>query len=337
MRLEYLILLAVLLDLLLGDPRWLPHPVRLIGWLAARLETLTRAILPPRAAGVLTAVAVVAAAGGAAWGLVRLAGAIHPYCADGVRIALIYTALAARDLARHSMSVYRALAEGDLPEARKRVSLIVGRDTADLDERGVTRAAVESVAESIVDGVTAPLFFAVIAGPVGAMVYRAINTLDSMFGYKNERYHRFGWASARLDDAANFIPARLTAPLVCLAALLLRDRLFGRAQGGPERSRMDRAAQSWKVLRRDARNHPSPNSGFAEAAVAGALGVQLGGLNYYFGKPSARPVIGDPLVELDKRHIPAANALMFAGAGCCLATFLAARVGILCLWAQFGK
>jgi adenosylcobinamide-phosphate synthase len=321
MRLEYQVLLAVLLDLLLGDPRWLPHPVRLIGWLAARLETLTRAILPPRAAGVLTALAVVAAAGGAAWGLVRLAGTIHPYCADGVRIVLIYTTLAARDLARHSMSVYRALAEGDLPEARKRVSLIVGRDTAELDERGVTRAAVESVAESIVDGVTAPLFFAIIAGPVGAMVYRAVNTLDSMFGYKNERYLRFGWASARLDDAANFIPARLTAPLICLAALLLRGR----------------AAQSWKVLRRDARNHPSPNSGFAEAAVAGALGVQLGGLNYYFGKPSLKPAIGDPLVELDKGHIPAANALMFAGVGCCLAVFLAARVGILYLWAQFGK
>jgi len=321
MRLEYQILLAVLLDLLIGDPRWLPHPVRLIGWVAARLETITRAVLPARAAGVLTALAVVAAAGGAAWGLVRLAGTIHPYAAVAVSIALIYTTIAARDLAQHSMSVYRALVQGDLPEARKRVGLIVGRDTADLDERGVTRAAVESVAESIVDGVTAPLLFAAIAGPVGAMVYRAINTLDSMFGYKNERYLRFGWASARLDDAANFIPARLTAPLICLATWLLRGQ----------------ARQSWKVLRRDARNSTSPNSGFAEAAVAGALGVQLGGLNYYFGKPSPKPMIGDPLVELDKRHIPAANALMFASVGCCLAVFLAARVGILCLWAQCGS
>jgi adenosylcobinamide-phosphate synthase len=316
MRLEYQILLAVLLDLLIGDPRWLPHPVRLIGWLAARLESVTRAALPARAAGVFTALAVIAAAWGAAACLVLLAGAIHPYAAVGVRIALIYTTIAARDLAQHSMSVYRALAAGDLPEARKRVSLIVGRDTAGLDERGVTRAAVESVAESTVDGVTAPLFFAVIAGPLGAIVYRAINTLDSMFGYKNEKYLRFGWASARLDDAANFIPARLTAPLICLAALLLRRR----------------AGQSWKILRRDARNSTSPNSGFAEAAVAGALGVQLGGLNHYFGKPSPKPTIGDPLVELDKEHIPAANVLMFASDGCCLAVFLAARVGFLYLW-----
>jgi adenosylcobinamide-phosphate synthase len=321
MRLEYQILLAVLLDLLLGDPRRLPHPVRLIGRLAGRLETVTRAVLPARAAGIITALVVIAAAGGAAWGLVRLAGTIHPYAAVGVRIVLIYTTLAARDLARHSTNVYRALAAGDLPEARKRVSLIVGRDTADLDERDVTRAAVESVAESIVDGVTAPLFFAVIAGPVGAIIYRAINTLDSMFGYKNERYLRFGWASARLDDAANFIPARLTAPLICLAAWLLRRR----------------AGQSWKVLRRDARNHTSPNSGFAEAAVAGALGVRLGGLNRYFGKPSPKPTIGDPLVELEKEHIPAANALMFAGAGCCLAVFLAVRVGVLYLWAHWGS
>ena len=235
MRLEYQILLAVLLDLLIGDPRWRLHPVRLIGWLAAQLETVTRAVLPARAAGALTALAVIAAAGGAAWGLVRLAGAIHPYAADAVRIALIYTTIAARDLAQHSMSVYRALVQGDLPEARKRVGLIVGRDTADLDERGVTRAAVESVAESIVDGVTAPLFFAAIAGPVGAVVYRAVNTLDSMFGYRNERYLRFGWASARLDDAANFIPARLTAPLICLAALLLRGPCRAVVEGPPAR------------------------------------------------------------------------------------------------------
>ncbi len=318
MRLEYQILLAVLLDLLFGDPRWLPHPVRLIGGLAARCESVSRDALPARAAGIFTALAVIAAAWAAGACLVLLGRAIHPIAADVVSILLIYTTLAARDLAQHSMSVYHALAAGDLPEARRRVGLIVGRDTADLDERGVTRAAVESVAESIVDGVTAPLFFAVIAGPLGAIVYRAINTLDSMFGYKNERYLRFGWASARLDDAANFIPARLTAPLICLAALLM---------GG-------QARHSWKVLRRDARNHPSPNSGFAEAAVAGALGVQLGGLSYYAGKPSQKPTIGDPLVELDKRHILAANALMFASVACCLAVFLAGRVGMLYLWTR---
>ena len=185
-----------------------------------------------------------------------------------VSILVIYTTIAARDLARHSMAVLRPLAAGDLVEARRRVALIVGRDTARLDEAGVVRAAVESVAESTVDGVTAPLFFAVVAGPVGAMVYRAINTLDSMFGHQDERYREFGWAAARIDDLANYLPARLTAPLVCLAALLLRQR----------------PRLACAILARDGRKHASPNAGLTEAAMAGALGVQLGGVNYYDGQ-----------------------------------------------------
>ncbi len=154
---------------------------------------------------------------------------------------------------------------------------IVGRDTDRLDEAGVTRAAVESVAESTVDGVTAPLMFAVVAGPVGAMVYRAINTLDSLFGHQDERYGQFGWAAARIDDVANYVPARCTAPLVCLAALLLRLR----------------PRLAWRTLLRDGRNHTSPNAGLTEAAMAGALGVQLGGVNYYDGQPLEKPTIGE--------------------------------------------
>ena len=194
----------------------------------------------------------------AAWGAIRLAAAVHPLGGRrGRRSVVIYTTIAARDLARHSMAVLRPLAAGDLVEARRRVAAIVGRDTDRLDEAGVVRAAVESVAESTVDGVTAPLFFAVVAGPVGAMVYRAINTLDSMFGHQDERYRQFGWAAARIDDVANYLPARLTAPLVCLAALLA------------VRGMRPVAVPAANLLRDGAAKHASPNAGLTEAAMAG--------------------------------------------------------------------
>ena len=321
MRLEYQILAAVALDLVLGDPRWLPHPVRGIGWLAQRLEAPARNILPrPRAAGICVATIVVTVTGLAAWGLTRLAWTWNSIAADAVAVLLIYTAIAPRDLARHSMAVYRALNENDLPEARRRVGMIVGRDTENLDEPEVARAAVESVAESIVDGVTAPIFYAVLTGPVGAMVYRAVNTLDSTFGYRNERYRRFGSASARLDDVASFVPARLTAPLVGVAAWALGER----------------AGDAFRVLRRDGRNHASPNSGLAEAAVAGALGVRLGGLNYYDGEPSPKPALGDADEPLAATHIRRANGLMFASCAIFLAVCLAARVGVVAAWKSMG-
>jgi len=320
MRLEYQILIAVGLDLVLGDPRWLPHPVKGIGWLCARLEWLTRRLIPrPRMAGVVTALAVCVTVGVAAWGMIRVAGMAHPIAADIVSIVLIYTTVAARDLARHSMAVFRPLVAGDLVEAREQVGTMVGRDTDRLDESDVTRATVESVAENTVDGVTAPLFWSMIAGPVGAMVYRAVSTLDSTFGYKNERYVEFGWASARMDDVAAFIPARLTAPIVALAAILLRQRPL----------------LSLRILRRDGRKHSSPNAGLAEAAVAGALGVQLGGLSIYGGQPLAKPTLGEAEVPLTARHILLANALMLATTGWFLAVGLITRfasVHLWCLW-----
>ena len=317
MRLEQQILAAVALDLLLGDPRWLPHPVRAIGALAARMETLSRRrIASQRLAGVIAALTVYAAAGIAAWGAIELAARVHPLAGDAVAVWVIYTTVAARDLARHSMAVFRALATGDLAEARRRVSWIVGRDTERLDQAGVVRAAVESVAESTVDGVTGPLFYAIIAGPAGAMVYRAINTLDSMFGHQDDRYREFGWAAARIDDAANYLPARLTAPLVCLAALLVGQRPLGAV----------------RILLRDRRNHASPNAGLPEAAMAGAIGVQLGGLNFYDGQPLEKPTIGDALVPLEPRHIVWANALMLATAGLFVALGLALRIGAIHLW-----
>ena len=309
MRLEYQILAAVALDLLVGDPRWFPHPVQGIGWLARRLEAPTRRLFRrPHAAGVATAAAVIGVTGLLACGAIMFSKRLHPAAGDAVSIGLIWTTIAARDLARHSKAVYRALGARDLTEARRRAGMMVGRDTEALDESQVARAAVESVAEGIVDGVTAPLFFAAVAGPVGAIIYRAANTLDSTFGYKNDRYAKFGWASARLDDVLNFIPARLTAPLIPLAALLLGEQ----------------ARNSLRILLRDRRCHTSPNAGFAEAAVAGALGVRLGGLNYYFGRPISKPTIGDPTAPLTGEHIPRANALMFAT----LCVFVAVCVGM---------
>jgi adenosylcobinamide-phosphate synthase len=241
---------------------------------------------------------------------------VDPLAADVVAIGIIYTTIAARDMTLHSMAVFRALVAADLPQARHRAAAIVGRDTDQLDEAGVLRATVESVAESTVDGVTAPLLFAVVAGPVGAMVYRAINTLDSMFGYRDERYGEFGWAAARIDDAANYLPARITAPLLCLAAMIVRRRPLA----------------ALRILVRDGRKHASPNAGLTEAAMAGALGVQLGGLDYYGRQPLEKPTLGDPLRPLERNHIRQANALMLLAAGLVLIVALAARAGAIQLW-----
>jgi adenosylcobinamide-phosphate synthase len=239
-----------------------------------------------------------------------------------VAIVLIYTTIAAKDLAIHGLKVYRPLSAGDLAEARRQVSMLVGRDTERLDETGVARAAVESIAENVVDGVTAPLFFAALFGPIGAVVYRATNTLDSMFGYKNERYARFGWASARLDDVANYLPARLTGPLVALAALLLGERPIG----------------SLRILLRDGKAHTSPNAGLPEAAFAGALGVQLGGPSFYFGQsePVEKPTIGEPLQPLEAEHIRRASRLMIATAVLTAIALVGARAVGEHLWQQGG-
>jgi len=309
--LKYQILIAVTLDLLAGDPRWLPHPVKLIGRLAAGLESPARRLVTSgRLAGVLVALLVITLSGMVAWGLVWSAAWLHPLAGDAVSIVLIYTCIAARDLAAHGMAVFRPLNAGDLDEARRRVAMIVGRDTERLDEAGVARATVESIAENLVDGVTAPLFFAAIFGPVGAIVYKAINTLDSTFGYKNEQYAQFGWASARIDDVANYLPARLTAPFVALAALLLRERPAG----------------AMRILMRDRLRHASPNAGYPEAAFAGALGIQLGGPSFYFGhdQPVDKPLIGDRLCQLKAIHIRKANLLMYATT----ALFLVGCVGV---------
>lgn len=316
MSLEYQIVIALLLDLAIGDPRWFPHPVRLIGWLITALEGTTRRAIPDaRVAGAVTALTVILVTALATVALLGIAGWVHPLLGDAAGIVVLYTTFAARDLARHSLAVYRALEKFDLMEARRLVSWMVGRDTERLTETEVVRAAVESIAENTVDGVIAPLLFAVIAGPVGAMAYKAVNTLDSMIGYKNESYIDFGMTAARIDDAANYIPARLAVPILTAAAGLLGFR----------------ASAAWRIARRDGRKNLSPNSGMAEAAAAGALGVRLGGVMVRRGRPVNQPEIGDPVVPLARGHIPAANRLMFIATIIAAAAFLAVRWGAVAL------
>lgn len=313
MRLEYLMLAAVGLDLVAGDPRWFPHPVRVIGALAAFVEKATRKVFRSEfAAGLVAVPLVLIPAGAVAFGIIAGARILHPAAGDVAAILILYTTLAARDLTAHSGAVYSALKSGDLKLGREKVGMMVGRDTEDLDEGQISRAAIESVAENTVDGVTAPLFYALLAGPVGAVVYKAVNTLDSTFGYKNERYMRFGWASAKLDDVANYIPARLTALLLPVAAALLGLN----------------AKNAVIMIFRDGKKHPSPNSGLCEAGTAGALGIQLGGLNYYFGKPSEKPTLGDGLSTISAEHIRLANRLMYATYFLCLVSFIGVRVAI---------
>jgi adenosylcobinamide-phosphate synthase len=272
------LLAAVALDLALGDPRWLPHPIRLFGRLATSLEALYRATgAPLRLAGVLfwiTAVSIATAA---------VAATMLLLPRPSIAIYWIFALLALRDLDFEAALVIRELRRNDLPAARTMLARIVGRDTNSLDEKEILRATIETLAENLSDAVIAPLFYLALGGPVAMAAYKAINTLDSMAGHKNDRYREFGWASARLDDVANWIPARLTAALVWACALVLRYDV----------------RRSIAVTLRDARLQPSPNSGYPEAAVAGAIGVQLGGLNSYQGVPSKKPFIGDGERPLD--------------------------------------
>ncbi len=315
MRLEYQILIALGLDLLLGDPQRLPHPVRFIGRFALAVEgPLRRSIRPLRVAGGLAAVLVIAVTTALAWGALRGAEILHPRAGEIASVVILYWSFAVRDLEKHAMEVYQALAAGNIAAARQLVSLIVGRDTAAMDEKEVARAAVESVAENTVDGIVARLFFAVLAGPAGAMCYKAVSTLDSTFGYRNERYREFGWASARLDDVANYLPARLTAPLMMVAALF---------RGGMIRA--------FHVCRRDGRLHASPNSGLAEAAMAGALGIRLGGPVRREGVRKDMPFLGAPAEPPQTRHIRLACVLMLITACLAAGVLIAARFGITAL------
>ncbi len=282
------VLLGVGLDLLVGDPRWFPHPVRGLGWLAARLERVWRASgLPLRAAGTLYWLSAVGLAGGA----VRASLGV-----PGAAVFWIWTLLAVRDLDVEAARVLRRLEAQDLAGARIMLARIVGRDTEHLDEAEILRAVMETVAENLNDAVVAPLFWLAVAGPAAMAAYKAVNTLDSLVGYRNERYREFGWASARMDDLAGYVPARLTAALVWAAAWLLGYDARG----------------SVRATLRDARRQPSPNAGYPEAAVAGALGVRLGGINTYEGVASAKPYLGDAVQPLARGHFARARRILYA-------------------------
>lgn len=308
-----ILILAVLLDLLIGDPRVPYHPVALVGRMISRWERLLYREDAPawrqRLAGVCFAlVNVLLVVFIVCLGLRALEKIPALYLAGSV--FLLWSTITVRSLDRAGREIFAFLKEGDLARARFHLGLIVGRDTANLDEGEITRATVETVAENVSDGIIAPLFYFLIGGVPLACAYRVINTLDSMVGYKNERYLNFGWFSARLDDLANYLPARLTA-LLLLGSALIRGFNWRHAV---------------LVILRDGRKHPSPNSGYPEAAVAGALGVRLGGTNYYQGVPSRRPYLGDPCNPLERAHIKAALDLMHWAVVLFLAVFTAGGV-----------
>ena len=295
--------LGCLLDACFGDPRWLPHPVVAIGKPIAGCEKLLRRLLPAtkageRLGGGLLVLLVLAVTGGAAGGLLCLAFRIHPWLGFALEVFWCYQIPAARCLRDEAVKVRRALETGTLDDARRAVAGLVGRDTERLDGAGVTKAAVETVAENTTDGVTAPLLFTLLGGPVLGLLYKAVNTMDSMVGYRNDRYRYFGTAAARLDDVCNYIPARLTALLMVPAAAVCG---------------LD-AAGAWRIWRRDRRKHKSPNSAQTESACAGALGVQLAGDASYFGQVVAKPTLGDAARPIEPRDIDRACRLMAATA-----------------------
>jgi adenosylcobinamide-phosphate synthase len=292
------------LDLLLGDPRGWPHPVVWIGRLIGRLEALWTGLCGrTRLAGMLLAGSTLGVAGGIAWGALALAGRAHPWLGAAAALWLAWSCLALRALHVESLAVVRRLEVGDLAGARQALSMIVGRDTAALDEAGVLRATIETVTENTSDGVIAPLFYLCLGGPVAALLYKAASTLDSMVGYDNERYRAVGWASARLDDGLNLVPARLTGALFVVAAACLR---------------LD-AAGAWRCLRRDARKHKSPNAGFPEAAAAGALGLRLGGPACYGGRWVEKVSLGDERQPVTPGAYRQTVRLMYLASGFALA------------------
>ena len=306
------------LDLLLGDPERVPHPVVYMGRAITALEKTLRRLFPKTDKGELTAGAVLAVVMSA--GTLTLTallcfalGKIHPALRWTAEIIWCWQALAMRGLRDETIKVRDKLDSDTLDAARRQVSRVVGRDTAALSPEGVTKAAVETVAENFSDGVIAPLFWMLIGGAPLALCYKAINTMDSMVGYKNEKYLYFGSTPARLDDLANLIPARISALLLILSAALCGND----------------AKNAYKIWRRDRRKHESPNSAQTESAMAGALGVRLAGPASYFGVIHEKPFIGDALRPIEPEDITRANRLMYASSFLGLMIFSALR-SLLC-------
>ena len=300
--------IGFILDLIFGDPYWLPHPIRFIGNLISNGEKLIRgnkekSAERQRVEGVILAVSVIVISTIIPIIILVAARMINNYLGLAIESFMCYQILATKGLKTESMKVYNKLAEEDLEGARYAVSMIVGRDTKALDEAGVAKAAVETVAENTSDGIIAPMIFMAIGGAPLGFLYKAINTLDSMIGYKNDKYLNFGRFAAKLDDIANFIPARISAYLMIFASFILGFNYKG----------------AYKIYSRDKYNHASPNSAHTESVCAGALNVQLAGNAYYFGKLYEKPTIGDDLRPINYDDIKKANKLLYATAFICLA------------------
>ena len=290
---------AFILDLIVGDPEWSFHPIRLIGGLITRLETVLRTVCPDKISdktgGIVLALSVILITYGTVWAILYGAYTINELCGFIFTCTIVFFSISLKSLGNAAQRVRRALTHNDEAGARKHLAHIVGRDTEMLSREEMVRATVETVAENTSDGIVAPLFFVLIGGAPLALSYKAVNTLDSMVGYKNDKYSNFGWASARCDDLANYLPARITGCLLIAGAFLL---------GKDWRSAM-------KTMMRDASKHASPNSGYPEAAVAGALKIQLGGTNYYGGIARTTHFLGNKDGPLDERAIGDAVRMMY--------------------------
>ena len=313
------LLTGYVLDLIFGDPRQIYHPIRIIGNLIAVLEKGIRKVFPKTsrgelAGGTVLVVLVVLICTAVPAALLGLAAWIHPVVYWLLASFWCWQILATKSLKTESMKVYAPLKEGDLPAARRAVAMIVGRDTERLTEEGVAKAAVETVAENTSDGIVAPLIFLALGGPALGFFYKAVNTMDSMVGYKNERYLYFGRTAARLDDMLNFLPSRISAWLMILAAAFLG---------------MD-GKNAKRIYLRDRRNHASPNSAQTEAVMAGALRVQLAGDAWYFGELYKKPTIGDPFRAVEPEDIVRANRLMYLTSALALAVCGILRA-VICL------
>jgi len=291
------------LDLIFGDPHWMPHPICLIGNMISRGEKTIRKVLPKTSqgelvGGILLVILVVTISTAVPFAVLWAAGKIHILLQIGVEAVMCYQILSVKSLKTESMKVYQKLILDDLPGARKMVGMIVGRDVQNLDMEQITKAAVETVAENTSDGTVAPLLFMALGGAPLGFFYKAINTMDSMIGYKNDSYFYFGKFAAKLDDIVNYIPARISAYLMILASCFLK---------------LD-YRNAWRIFKRDRYNHASPNSAQTESVCAGALDIQLAGDAYYFGKLYQKKSIGDPLRPITYEDISLANRLLYGTA-----------------------
>ncbi len=289
---------AAIIDFIVGDPLWLPHPIIYIGKLISKLEKIFRGKCKSEKGLKLCGgfiVIIVAVSTYLIPYMLLYVARINIYVFHGLNILLLWTTLAAKSLYNAGVDVYRPLIKGDIEEARVKLSYIVGRDTKELSEHEIIRATVETISENTSDGIIAPIIYGIVGGAPLAMMYKGINTMDSMLGYMNEKFRYIGFFPAKTDDVFNFIPARITGVLMCIVAPLLGGNIIG----------------TFKIMIRDRKNHKSPNCAYPEAATAGALKIQLGGTNSYFGEVMYKPTIGEPIKELAVEHIFQTGKLMY--------------------------